>query len=144
MSNANETPPMQYNTTHSPNLHGYPSIVSHLNLKPIPRHTCLILIDRGLAFLGGIVGLGEQHAVVSGLFLGFADAAGLGSLARWLIVWSEREHVGMDAPWAFRSATEEEIGTGCCCLWWYQPWSALVMGCMVKLTYPWKSRIATT
>lgn len=58
------------------------SIISHLNLKPVSRHTSLILVDRRLAFLGGIVGLGEQHAVVSGLLFGFADAAWLGLLER--------------------------------------------------------------
>lgn len=50
-----------------------------LDLEPKASHAGLVLFDRRLALLGGIVGLGEQHAVVPGGLFVFADAAGLQS-----------------------------------------------------------------
>lgn len=52
--------------------------LSHgLNLETITEHAALILVDQGLTLLGGIVGFGEEHAVVASGFLIFADAARL-------------------------------------------------------------------
>ena len=48
-----------------------------LDLEAIPEHAGLVLLDHRLALLGGIIGLGEKHAVVAGGLLIFADAAGL-------------------------------------------------------------------
>lgn len=48
-----------------------------LDLEPEAGHTTLVPLYHGLALLGGVVGLGEKHAVIaSGLFV-LADAAGL-------------------------------------------------------------------
>lgn len=48
-----------------------------LDLEAIAEHAGLVLLDHGLALLGGIIGLGEKHAVIAGGLLVFADAAGL-------------------------------------------------------------------
>lgn len=50
-----------------------------LDLEAVPSHARLVLLNCGLAFLLGVVGLREQHAVVAGGLLGLADAAGLES-----------------------------------------------------------------
>jgi hypothetical protein len=48
-----------------------------LDLEAKSSHARLVLLDRGLALLLRVVGLGEEHAVVASGLLGFADAAGL-------------------------------------------------------------------
>jgi hypothetical protein len=48
-----------------------------LNLEAKASHASFVLLDSGLAFLLGIFGLGEKHAVIAGGLLGLADAAGL-------------------------------------------------------------------
>lgn len=49
-----------------------------LDLKSIPSHTSLVLLHQRLAVrLRGIIGFGEEHAVIARGFLFFADAAGL-------------------------------------------------------------------
>lgn len=49
-----------------------------LDLEPIPGHTSFVLLYQRLAVrLRGIVGFGEEHAVIAGGFLFFADAAWL-------------------------------------------------------------------
>lgn len=55
----------------------YSSMVVALCLEPVARHAALVLLDRTLAVLLRIVALREQHAVVTGSFLVFADTAGL-------------------------------------------------------------------
>lgn len=50
----------------------------HLYLEPKPSHTSLVFLNSALAILlRGIVGAGEEHAVVAGLFLFLADTAWL-------------------------------------------------------------------
>lgn len=46
-------------------------------LKAISRHTVLVLHDKTLTLLLRVVRLREQHAFVSGGFLGLADATWL-------------------------------------------------------------------
>jgi hypothetical protein len=48
-----------------------------LDLKSKSSHAGFVLLDDGLAFLSGIVGLRKEHAVVAGGLFGFAHAAGL-------------------------------------------------------------------
>ena len=50
---------------------------SSLNLEAKSSHASLVLLDRGLALLLRVLGLGEEHAVVASSLLGFANAAGL-------------------------------------------------------------------
>lgn len=50
---------------------------SSLDLEAKSSHASLVLLDRGLALLLGVFGLGEEHAVIASGLLGFADAAGL-------------------------------------------------------------------
>lgn len=76
---------MQYHTypTAIPNRAGYnANQTTNLNLKSVPSHARLVLVDHRLAFLCGILGFREQHAVISGGLLGFADAARLFLLDR--------------------------------------------------------------
>ena len=48
-----------------------------LDLETKSSHASLVLLDRGLALLLRVFGLGEEHAVIAGGLLGFADTAGL-------------------------------------------------------------------
>lgn len=48
-----------------------------LDLEAESSHARLVLLNGGLALLLGVIGLGEQHAVVAGSLFGLADATGL-------------------------------------------------------------------
>ena len=50
---------------------------SHSNSEAETSHAASVLLDRGLAVLGGVCSGGEQHALVALRFLVFAYAAGL-------------------------------------------------------------------
>ena len=50
---------------------------NELDLEAKSGHASLVLLDRGLALLLRVFGLGEEHAVIAGGLLGFADTAGL-------------------------------------------------------------------
>lgn len=56
---------------------GVPARLTTLNLETKSRHTGLVLVDSGLAFLLGVIGSREEHAVVASGLFGFADAARL-------------------------------------------------------------------
>lgn len=48
-----------------------------LDLEAVASHAGLVLLDQGLALLCGVVGLGEEHAVIAGGLFGLANAAWL-------------------------------------------------------------------
>jgi hypothetical protein len=48
-----------------------------LDLETESSHASFVLLNCGLALLFGVIGLGEEHAVIASGLLGFADAAGL-------------------------------------------------------------------
>jgi hypothetical protein len=50
---------------------------TRLDLETKAGHASLVLIDSRLALLGGVIGLGEEHAVIASGLLILADAAGL-------------------------------------------------------------------
>lgn len=50
---------------------------TRLDLETKAGHAGLILIDGRLTLFGGVIGLGEEHAVVASGLLILADAAGL-------------------------------------------------------------------
>lgn len=50
---------------------------TRLDFETKAGHASLVLIDSRLALLGGVIGLGEEHAVIAGGLLILADAAGL-------------------------------------------------------------------
>lgn len=52
-------------------------VANNLDLESVSSHTGLVLFNHGLAFLLGVVGFREEHAVVTGGLFSFADAAGL-------------------------------------------------------------------
>jgi hypothetical protein len=57
-----------------------PSFWGCLDLESISGHTGLVLLYQGLAVcLRGIIGFGEEHAVVAGGLFFFADTAWLSS-----------------------------------------------------------------
>lgn len=82
-----------------------------LDLESEAGHAALVLLDHGLALLGGIVGFGEEHAVIASGLLVLADAAGLKErcvrlgLCFGLWRWSRRT-LGFSvwAGWALGSA----------------------------------------
>lgn len=71
--------------------------IASLNFKSIPSHARLVLVDQRLALLGGIVGFGEQHAVISGGLFGLADTARLLLLDR-----GSEQRTGGGVLWASR------------------------------------------
>jgi hypothetical protein len=48
-----------------------------LDLEAKSGHASLVLLDRGLALLFRVFGLGEKHAVIASGLLGLTDTAGL-------------------------------------------------------------------
>lgn len=93
-----------------------------LDLESIPGHTSLVLFYQRLAVrLRGIIGFGEEHAVVAGGFFFFADAAWLltsvsyTALLRILLMGGKRANLGLFGGfwcgcWGVRGACGRDRG----------------------------------